>query len=70
MLMTKRHRHKWSVRIYRFGTKPEIRVCIVDACEATTDGKDILYPDGTIKPLSKELRRQMATMFTLQNRKV
>jgi hypothetical protein len=62
----KKHRHKWSARHYRFGIKLEVRVCIVDACDATTDGKDILYQDGTIKPLSREMRRQMSTMFTLQ----
>lgn len=67
MKPTKKHRHDWSPRHYRFGVKLFVRVCLVEGCDATTDEKDILYKDGTIKPLSRELRRQMSTMFTLQN---
>jgi hypothetical protein len=67
MTRAKRCRHKWSPRHYRYGVKLEVRVCLVTDCEATTDGKQILYKDGTIGRLSKELRRQMSTLFTLQN---
>lgn len=66
MTSAKRCRHKWSPRHYRHGIKLEVRVCLVEGCDATTDGKDILYKDGTIKPLPKELRRQMSTLLTLQ----
>jgi len=62
-----RHRHKWSPRHYRYGIKLEVRTCLIQDCDATTDGKDILYKDGTVKPLSREMRRRMSTYFTLQN---
>lgn len=69
MRAAKRCRHEWSPRHYRYGIKLEVCVCLVEGCEATTDGKDILYKDGTVKPLSRELRRQMSTLFTLQRAK-
>ena len=69
MTSMKRCRHEWSPRHYRYGVKLEVRVCLVKGCDATTDGRHILYKDGTIKPLPKELRRQMSTLFTLQKTK-
>lgn len=61
-----KHRHKWSPIHERYGIKLRVRVCLDAGCEATTDGKKILYKDGRIARLSSELRRQMSTMFTLQ----
>lgn len=65
MTTVKRCRHKWSPRHYRYGVKLLVRSCLVVGCDATTDGKNILYRDGRIGKLSKEIRRQMSTTFTL-----
>jgi hypothetical protein len=67
MTTAKRHRHKWSPKHKRGGVDLWVRSCLVVDCDAITDGKQILYKDGTIGRLSKELRRQMATLFTLQS---
>lgn len=63
----KRHNHKWSPRHKRYGVDLMVRVCLVQGCDAITDGKKILFKDGRIGRLAAEMRRQMSAVLTLQS---